>query len=388
MRVSVVSGMEFRRPLWLVCLVCFTLAPLRAQTTAQLSVGSPSTQPDGTVIVPVQLTSAGLQVAAVQFDISVDNSVASLALTIGSSGSSASKDIHTAGVAGPALRVVLAGMNQNTIADGTLVSLFVTPAAAGFSGTVNVFNTVASDGAGSNLSISGTSTGGPAGGTVSVVNAASYKSGPVAPGEMVSLFQTGMLPGAAAASDVTLTFDGTVAPILFAGTDQINAVAPFALSGKSSAAVAVIYQGQPVAQATVPVAAVAPAVFSENGSGSGQALAVNVDGTLNSVSNQAARGSTITLYGTGGGIFNPPLADGQILPSNAIPTSQLTVKSGFGIGGKDAKVQYIGPAPGMIAGLLQINVLIPATVTPGSAVAFTLFLNGNPSQAGLTIAVK
>jgi len=382
--------MKFKGPVWVVFLLCWVLTLVSAQTSAQLSVGSPSTQPDGTVIVPIQLSSSGLQVSALQFDVYVDNSAASTAVTIGSSGSGVSKNVNTGPAIGPAIRVVLVGMNQDTIPDGAVVSLVVTPVATGFSGTVNVFNTFASDPSGSTVSISGTSPGG--GATLTVVNAASFTSGTVAPGELVSLFQTGMLPAAAAASDLAVTFNGAAAPLLFAGTDQINAVTPFELAGSSSALVTVTYQGQTVALGTVPVAAVAPAIFSASGSGSGQALAFNVDGTLNSASNPAARGSTVAFYGTGGGVLNPPLTDGQILPNNLTPTSKLPVNSNVAIGGKDASLQcgtcYIGPAPGFIAGLLQVNFVIPATVAPGSAVTLNWFVAGSRSQAGITIAVK
>jgi uncharacterized protein (TIGR03437 family) len=364
----------------------------RAQTSAQLSVGSPSTQPDGTVVVPIQLASSGLQLVGAQFDISLDYSVVSVAVAIGSSASSVAKNVNSAGVPGPAVRVVLVGMNQDTIPDGNVVSLFVIPATTGFSGTVNVFNAVASDASGSNVSISGTSTGGTGGPTLAVVNGASFESGKVAPGEFVSLFQTGMLPAAAGASDLSVTFNRTAAPVLFAGTDQINAVAPFELAESSSAAIAVTYQGQTVAQGAVPMAAVAPAIFSANGSGTGQAFAFNVDGTVNSASNPAARGSTISFFGTGGGVFNPPLIDGQILPSNLTPTSKLSATSSVAIGGKDAALQcascYVGPAAGFMAGLLQINFLIPLSVTPGSAVPLTWSAAGSQSQAGITIAVK
>ena len=53
-------------------------------------------------------------------------------------------------------------------------------------------------------------------------NAAPFPLGTVAPGEIVSLFGSGLGPGAPA-----VTFDGIPAPVLYAGANQINAVVPY-----------------------------------------------------------------------------------------------------------------------------------------------------------------
>jgi uncharacterized protein (TIGR03437 family) len=58
------------------------------------------------------------------------------------------------------------------------------------------------------------------------------------------------------------------------------------------------------------------------------------------------------------------------------------------IGGMGAAVRYAGSAPGEIAGLLQVNAVIPQGVGPGSAVPVTLKIGENASQAGVTMAVK
>jgi uncharacterized protein (TIGR03437 family) len=51
-------------------------------------------------------------------------------------------------------------------------------------------------------------------------------------------------------------------------------------------------------------------------------------------------------------------------------------------------VQYCGEAPDATAGLVQVNVLIPDSVTPGSAVPVTITIGGTASQANVTLAVK
>jgi uncharacterized protein (TIGR03437 family) len=57
---------------------------------------------------------------------------------------------------------------------------------------------------------------------------------------------------------------------------------------------------------------------------------------------------------------------------------------------KAAQLQYAGPAPGEIAGVMQINVPLPLGLQPGSAVPVAIFV-GSPlssSQSNVTIAVR
>jgi uncharacterized protein (TIGR03437 family) len=58
------------------------------------------------------------------------------------------------------------------------------------------------------------------------------------------------------------------------------------------------------------------------------------------------------------------------------------------IGGQSATVLYQGAAPGLVAGVSQINVQVPAGVTPGSAVPVTITVGGVASVNTVTMAVK
>jgi uncharacterized protein (TIGR03437 family) len=66
----------------------------------------------------------------------------------------------------------------------------------------------------------------------------------------------------------------------------------------------------------------------------------------------------------------------QILGGN--PTSNFVF---------EAKVDYAGPAPGEIAGLLQVNLEIPAGLATGPQ-PLVVTVGGVTSQSGLTVAVK
>jgi uncharacterized protein (TIGR03437 family) len=58
------------------------------------------------------------------------------------------------------------------------------------------------------------------------------------------------------------------------------------------------------------------------------------------------------------------------------------------IDGLDAIVEYAGAAPGIVAGVLQVNARIPDSAHPGPSVPVLVKVGGKPSQPGVTVAVK
>jgi uncharacterized protein (TIGR03437 family) len=239
-------------------------------------------------------------------------------------------------------------------------------------------------------------TGPPAIGAVA--NAASNLSGAIAPGEIVVLFGSSFGPAqltsAHAGSDglydaqlagTSVQFNGISAPMIYASSTQVAAIVPYEVTG-NNAQVAVTYQGQSSAPTTVAVAAAAPGLFTLGSTGQGQAAAVNQDGSINTSSAPAPVGSIISLYATGEGQTSPAGVDGK--PATApLPTPVLPVTVTIG-GVTINDLQYVGGAPGEVAGLLQINVQIPAGITAGSAVPVLIRVGSATSQAGVTIAVS
>ena len=57
------------------------------------------------------------------------------------------------------------------------------------------------------------------------------------------------------------------------------------------------------------------------------------------------------------------------------------------IGGKSATTNYAGQAPQAVAGIMQVNALVPDGVTPGSAVPVAIKVGDFTTQSGVTIAV-
>jgi uncharacterized protein (TIGR03437 family) len=178
-------------------------------------------------------------------------------------------------------------------------------------------------------------------------------------------------------------FDGTAAPILYTSAGQVNTVIPCEVTGKSSSQMVVEYLGARSAPMTVPLSPAAPGIFTANGSGQGQAAALNQDNSLNGSSNPAPRGSVVTFYATGVGPTSP-CVDGATYQTN-FPT--LTLPVIVGVGNSGAQVMYSGQAPGLVSGVAQFNVVIPTDATPG-VLPLTLVVGGIFSPPGVTIAVK
>ncbi len=230
-----------------------------------------------------------------------------------------------------------------------------------------------------------------------VVNAASFKGGPIAPGEMITVFGSGIGPATLATFQVAsgivssnvagtrFLFDGAPAPILYVSASQSTVMAPYSLDGKTSAQFQVEYLGVRSAPVTVPVAAAAPGLFTANQTGSGPAAVVNGDGSINTASSPAAKGSIILIFLTGDGQTNPAGVDGQLalatFPRTAAPVSVT-------IGGVDAPVAYSGVAPQSVAGFTQLNVTVPLGAPSGAAVPVVVKVGPGESQPDVTIAVK
>ena len=237
---------------------------------------------------------------------------------------------------------------------------------------------------------------GPVGPVIaSVNNAASYASNAISPGEIVAIFGAGLGPAQLVSltltsdglvsnqlAGTTVQFNGIAAPMIYTSATVVAAVVPYGVTG-NNAQVTVTYQGTTSAPLSVPVAGSVPGIFTANASGSGQASASNQNGTINSAGQPAPIGSVVTLYATGEGQTSPGGIDGKPV---GVPLPHPILPVSVTIGGVDADVQYKGGAPGLVAGVMQLNVIVPAGVS-GPAVPVVLRVGTAQSQAATTIAV-
>jgi uncharacterized protein (TIGR03118 family) len=186
-------------------------------------------------------------------------------------------------------------------------------------------------------------------------------------------------------SATTVTFNGTPAPILYANASQTAVVVPWEIAGSTSASVVVTYKSQITPAISIPVAASAPGLFTSAESGSGEVVAFNQDGTVNSASNAAARGTVGVLYATGDGMEDPTAVDG-VVSGDLIRTPLLPVS--VTVGGQAAQVVFAGSAPGLLAGVLQVEVVLPTAASTGAVPVVLTIGTASTSAQTATIFLK
>ena len=232
----------------------------------------------------------------------------------------------------------------------------------------------------------------------SITGAASGIQGSVAPGEIITIHGTGLASAQpmglmldASGSVATnyggtqVLFDGKPAPLIYSSPLQVNAIVPYEVAEQSFTNISAMYNGLSSADWGVPIRASAPSIFTLSGSGVGQAAVLNQDGSVNSSSNPAARGTVLQIFATGAGLMSPAQATGSVTQSNS-PVPVLPVQ--VTIGGVDAPVQFVGAAPYEVAGVLQINVIAPLAAPAGQAVPISLVIGTSQSPDGVIVVLK
>jgi uncharacterized protein (TIGR03437 family) len=202
-----------------------------------------------------------------------------------------------------------------------------------------------------------------------------------APGEVLSIFGTGLAAATQSASSVplptslagtTVTIDGVTAPLYAASAGQLNVQIPYQTAVNSAANLVVQSNGQ-TASYSFNVSATAPAIF------------VNQTGAP--VPNTSGNpGSTITLFITGAGAVSPSVttgaapAAGTAVANLPKPVSAVSVT----VGGLNATVEFVGIPAGLV-GVLQINYQIPAGVKPGVQPVVVTVGTASSTEAHLTV---
>jgi uncharacterized protein (TIGR03437 family) len=384
--------------------------PAWGQTTARLLLRSGNSSPGGSLPLWISFASSGAQIAALQFDISYDSTTFSIDATPGTQIQSASKSLFTANIAAGQKRIMIMGINQTVLSDGKMVQLFLNVTAGAQPGPYQIVLSGLSAAAptGAAVPITGststlTLTGGPGDAppvtSSGILNAASLVSGAVSPGELITIIGDGIgpmnptrgtiLPNGLVATQIGNTsvwFDAVAAPMLFASYYQLKVIVPYEINGNPTTQL-VIQQGSnqtdPLKLNVVPAT---PGIFTQVGNGTGQAVVLNQDGSLNSPGNPAQRGSVVMIYANGGGQLNPPAVTGQITSNTP---GLLSVPASVSFGGDVADTPlYAGAAPGLVSGVIQVNVTVPMDAPTGPAVPLTMTLGNGKSTSGAMISVQ
>jgi uncharacterized protein (TIGR03437 family) len=182
----------------------------------------------------------------------------------------------------------------------------------------------------------------------SVVHAATFAEGAVAPGTLVTLFGTQLAGATAAASSTpvpvqlagaTVRVNGAPARVVYASPTQLNFIMPMD-AALGTARVNVQNLGRSGREVEVQVAEAAPGLFTQSQDGRGLAAALRASDHLPlNATRPAKAGEVIELYVSGLGRSGAPVS--------------------VTIGGRAAEVLFAGAAPGF-DGLQQVNVRIPS----------------------------
>ena len=223
-----------------------------------------------------------------------------------------------------------------------------------------------------NTTIAINTTGGTGPRLTSALNGASFAVGqPLAPGSLASLFGVGFgsatanattIPLPATLGNFSMTVGGIPAPLLFVSSAQVNFQVPWTVPAGPADLVATV-NGTQLPKLTATIGAVEPGIFSV-AYGTGQAIAINSDGSLtapaNSIPGVATRpakpGETIIILATGLGAVSPSIATGAAA-SDALRTTNVTPS--VLIDGTPATVTFHGLSPQFV-GVNQLNVVVPS----------------------------
>jgi uncharacterized protein (TIGR03437 family) len=294
-----------------------------------------------------------------------------------------------------------------------VLSVSVNPSglAAGtsYTGTILVQGTGSATGT-SSIAVSMTVTA-PFPTITSLQSAASLSNGPVgvvSPGEIVTVFGTGLGPAsplqtaidpttgkvATTLGNVQVLFNGYPAPLTYVSASQINCVVPYELAQLTQPYVEVKYMGQSSNTYLLTQAATAPGIFTI-GAGAGQGAILNSDSSYNGTAagfRPAAAGSTIQIYMTGEGQTSPQGVTGKVnCPSGSacsismLPVPLLAVAAL--VNNQPANITFFGEAPGFVSGVMQVDLVIPPGTASGPA-SLVIKVGSGSSQPGVTVAVQ
>jgi uncharacterized protein (TIGR03437 family) len=191
----------------------------------------------------------------------------------------------------------------------------------------------------------------------------------LAPGTIVQIYGSNLaatptsatiFPLPTTLNGISVSIGGTPAPLYYVSPTQINAQLPSGLAPGASYQVVVSDGGAVASPDTIQVYAVSPGVGATV---TGVALAQHAAtfATITEAS-PATPGEFVTLYLSGLGATNPPVAAGVASPSN--PPASASAPPTVTLNGTNIPISFAGLTP-TLAGLFQINFQLPANTPNG-----------------------
>jgi uncharacterized protein (TIGR03437 family) len=234
-----------------------------------------------------------------------------------------------------------------------------------------------------------------AGGVVSA--ASNTLRQPLAPGSYITVYGENLSSGSFIAPSLPLRTQlggtqvilaGKPLPLNYAGASQINAIVPFDTPVNAVQQLIVQQNGALSVPAPVVLSPAQPAIFTQDQSGQGLGVIVDykADGSgsfLVDHSHPVSAGDTLVIYCTGLGPVDQAVTAGNAGPSSPLANAVNPVTAT--VGGVSATVLFAGLAPQLT--VYQMNIVVPAGVTPGSDVPIVLSQSGLQSVP-VTVALK
>jgi uncharacterized protein (TIGR03437 family) len=196
----------------------------------------------------------------------------------------------------------------------------------------------------------------------------------VAPGEYISIYGTGLGPAVGVGMQIDpsgrvanslggtrVSFNGVPAPLIYAAENQINVLVPYEIAGSAQANMTITTGAGTSQTLALQVVPAQPNIFA----------ILNSDGSVNSKSNRASPGDTVSILVSGAGVLNPALPDGTIAASPA-PATALAVQvnltyiylSFIPFANQSFKLTvtptYAGGIPGTVIDMLRVDVTLPS----------------------------
>jgi len=237
--------------------------------------------------------------------------------------------------------------------------------------------------------------GAPAYTAQSIVNAATQTVEALAPNTIATLYGTNLADStrAVASTDIVgglmptslngvgVWVNGIACSLFLISPTQINFLVPYKLTAGT---VSVLVARDSLAGPTVSIQLnnTSPGLFLWNGN---QAVGVHLNGRVISAAAPAVPGEIVILYAAGLGRTSPDTTSGQLATSafQIYYASQLQLLFN-GSPAPAGTVLYAGLAPGF-AGLYQINVQLPASLTANPLIQLSIGPQSSPASIQLIV---
>jgi uncharacterized protein (TIGR03437 family) len=207
----------------------------------------------------------------------------------------------------------------------------------------------------------------------------------VAPGSVISIVGVNLAPGEERGpasplkqvlAGVTVRTAGVLMPLFFVSPTQINAQLPSG-SSEGQQTLTISVPGKPDLPVNFNVSRNAPGLFNTQAGDVAYAMAAHADGSPVTLDSPAAKGETITLFGTGFGPYLVNAPDGFALPAN--PNFMLTDPVTLTVGDAVASTTYAGAAADKV-GINAVSFNIDDSMPVASNVPVKISINGHESN--------